>query len=177
MCHLILRMEYSFDLRIPKERVAVLIGTQGSIKKRIEDESHTTLDIDSEEGEVTLNGTDGVMLLAVKEVVLAIGRGFNPEIALQLLKPDYALEIISIEETKKNHLKRIKGRLIGTAGKARKTIESLTDCNISVFGKTIAMIGPAEKVDLARRAVEMLLQGSPHANVYQMLERNSLRYF
>ena len=162
---------YSYELKIPKDRVAVLIGKKGEIKKKIEKATKTKLHIDSKEGDVLVEGDDGVKLLIVKGIVTAIGRGFNPEIAMLLLKHDYALEVIDIGETKKEHLKRIKGRLIGSEGKARRAIEELTDCNISVFGKTVSIIGPIEYVVTVRRAVEMLIKGSPHSNVYKMLER------
>lgn len=161
---------YCYELRVPKNRVAVLIGTKGGVKRRIEEETKTKITVDSQEGEVIVEGKDGVELLTVKNVVTAIGRGFNPEVARLLLKQDYSLEVISIAETK-DHLKRIKGRLIGSEGKARRTIEGLTNCRISVLGKTVAIIGSIEDIVFARRAVEMLLKGSPHANVYKMLEK------
>ena len=65
----------------------------------------------------------------------------------------------------------MKGRLIGTEGKARKTIETLTDCYISVYGKTVAIIGEVRDVSLARSAVEGLLRGAPHGNIYKWLEK------
>ena len=49
-------------------------------------------------------------------------------------------------------------------------IESLTETYISVYGKTIALIGGVEAVAMSRQAVEMLLEGAPHGNVYKWLE-------
>ena len=66
---------------------------------------------------------------------------------------------------------RLKGRVIGRDGKSRKLIEELTECSISVFGKTISIIGSAESAAAARQAVESLLRGSTHANVYKWLEK------
>ena len=60
---------------------------------------------------------------------------------------------------------------IGEGGKSRKTIEDLTECYISVYGKTIGIIGEPENVAAARKAVEDLLKGSPHGNVYKLLEK------
>ena len=71
----------------------------------------------------------------------------------------------------KNHLERIKGRIIGASGKARDQLEQLTDTFICVYGKTISIIGESSKVNLARRAIESLLNGSPHSNVYKWLEK------
>jgi ribosomal RNA assembly protein len=165
--------EYSYDLRITKDRIAVLIGAKGETKNELEKETSCKINIDSKEGDVTISGKDAISLFALREVIKAISRGFNPEIAKQLLKQDYALEVISLNDYSKeqSHQLRLKGRVIGADGKSRTTIESLTDCSISVYGKTIAMIGSVENIGNCKRAVETLLAGSPHANVYKWLER------
>lgn len=166
-------MEYHHALKIPKERIAVLIGKKGSTKKEIEQSMNAQIDIDSKEGDVVVSGEDALSLFTAREVIHAIGRGFNPEVALLVLKPDYAFELIGINDfaRTKNDSIRLKGRVIGSDGKSREHIEELTDTNISVYGKTIGIIGRQQNVGIAKRAVEMLLKGSPHANVYRWLER------
>jgi len=47
----------------------------------------------------------------------------------------------------------------------------MTGCFISVYGKTVAIIGLISQVSIARRAVESLLMGSMHASVYKWLEK------
>lgn len=164
--------EFSYLIKIPKERIAVLIGKKGKIKRRIEETTNTKLDIDSTEGDVSVSGKDALTLYATREIIKAIGRGFNPEIAMLLLKQDYAFEIITIpDHDKKNHLKRIKGRIIGSNGKTRAIIEENTECFVSVYGKTISLIGRTDTIHLARKAVEMIIKGSPHSSVYSWLER------
>lgn len=164
---------YSYDLRITKDRIAVLIGTKGETKNDLEKETECKIDVDSSEGDVTITGKDALKLFVLREVIKAIGRGFNPEIAKQLLKQDYALEVISLNDysKEKSGQQRLKGRVIGADGKSRNTLESLTDCSISVYGKTISMIGSVENIGNCKRAIETLLSGSPHANVYKWLER------
>ncbi len=166
-------MIYSHELKIPKERVAILIGKGGEIKTQLEEATKTKLQIDSDEGDVIISGEDAIGLYSAREIIKAIGRGFNPDIAQQLLKPDCMFEIISMADhaKTKNDAIRLKGRVIGEAGKSRKIIEDLTECNVSVYGKTISVIGKAENVPIARRAIEALLQGSPHKNVYSFLEK------
>ena len=90
-----------------------------------------------------------------------------------MLKQDFVLEIIEIAEyvKTKNSMIRLKGRVIGREGKSRKLIEELTESSVSVYGKTISIIGPSESVSLARQAVTSLLKGSTHANVYKWLEK------
>ncbi len=169
-----LEQQFSYELKIPKERVAVLIGHKGKMKAELEDQTKVKIKVDSKEGDVFLTGTNSLSLFALREVVQAIGRGFNPEIALLLLKQDYVLEIIPIADyaKHKNHLIRLRGRVIGADGKARVTIEKLTETFIVVYGKTVGIIGTTERGVLAKRAIESLLEGSPHANVYKWLERS-----
>ena len=167
-------MEYSLEIKIPKERVAVLIGKNGEVKKELEEFTKAKIEVDSKEGDVKITGADSLKIYAVKEVIRAVGRGFNPELAKLLFKPDYVLEVILLLDfvKHKGHFERIKGRVIGANGKSRETIENLTGTYLSVYGKTVSILGRAEDVVISVRAVESLLQGSPHANVYKLLEKN-----
>ncbi|HLD04742.1 MAG TPA: KH domain-containing protein [Candidatus Nanoarchaeia archaeon] len=165
--------EFSYNLRVPKDRIAVMIGVKGKVKKELEELTQATIQIDSSEGEVLLKGEDSLKLFTLKEVIRSIGRGFNPEIAMLLLKQDYVLEVVSLSEftPDKNHQQRLKGRVIGTDGKSREIIERLTDTYISIYGKTISIIGSSLAVLQTRKAVEMLLKGSMHSTVFRILEK------
>ncbi len=167
--------EFSYELKIPKERIAVVIGPKGRTKRDYEEQTKSRIAVDSKEGDIRLTGKDSLALFSLKEVIAAIGRGFNPEYAQLLFKQDYVLEIISIMDYNrhKSHLERLRGRVIGAEGKARLTIEKLTETFIVVYGKTIAIIGSTERAMLARRAVDSLLEGSTHASVYKWLEKSS----
>ena len=165
--------EYSYELKVPKNRVAVIIGKEGSMKKDLEEATSTKLNIDSKEGDVFVSGEDALGLYTAREIIKAVGRGFNPDIARLLLKPDYIFEVVDVSEfvKSKEAMLRLKGRVIGKEGKSRRLIEELTECNISVFGKTISIIGLPDSSANARRAIESLLRGSTHANVYKWLEK------
>ncbi len=171
--------EYSHELKIPKERIAVLIGSEGEMKRKLEETLKIHLDVNSEEGDVFIKGDDALELFAAQEIVKAIGRGFNPEVAMRLTKTDFVLELINLKDffRNKNHMTRIKGRIIGTEGKTRRIIEEHTGCSISVYGKTIGIIGRSETASIARKAVEMIIDGSQHSTVYRYLEtkRKELR--
>ena len=166
--------QYSNELKIPKERVAILIGKKGEAKKELEERTKTKIIVDSKEGDIFLSGNDALSLFDVVEVIKAIGRGFNPDIAFLILKQDYVFELINMNDfaKTKNDSVRLKGRVIGSEGKSRNTIEELTETNISVYGKTIGIIGLQENVASARKAIESLLSGSPHSNVFRFLEKN-----
>ncbi len=164
---------YFYQIKIPKARIAPLIGKSGSTKRKLCKRSECEIEVDSEEGEVKISGKDPLKLFDLKNVVSSIGRGVNPEIAQGLFDKENFLEIINIADfagTKKSMI-RLRGRVIGDQGKARKTIEQLTQTKICVFGKTIAIIGKVFDVKNAKDAMISLLQGSQHANVYSYLER------
>ncbi len=165
--------EFVYELKIPLDRVAVLIGQKGETKLQLERVAGAKISVDSHEGEIKLSGSDALQLYSLREIVRAIGRGFSPEIAQLLFKQDYGFELVNIldyAKTKKDVI-RLKGRVIGEEGKSRRTLEELTGCHISVYGKTAGIIGQLEWLPMARRAVESLLAGSPHATVYKWLER------
>ena len=75
-------------LKIPKERVGVLIGKDGSVKKTIEDTLNVIIDVNSEEGLIEIcpqkNMKDPLGVWKTNYIIKAIGRGFNPETALKL---------------------------------------------------------------------------------------------
>ncbi len=165
--------EFAYELKIPKERVAVLIGKKGELKRQLEHVTKTKIKVDSDEGDVNIRGKDALLLYSCREIVRAIGRGFNPDIAMQLLKQDYGIEFISLNDYAgtQRELERLRGRVIGEGGKSRRTIEDLTFTNISVYGKTIGIIGRLDYIPTARNAVEALLSGRKHGTVYKFLER------
>ena len=163
-------------VRLPKERVGVLIGKNGEIKLEIEKKSGVPINIDSESGEViveTGKAKDPVMGLKVIDLVKAIGRGFSPERAFRLLDEDVYLRGFDIRDyTGKNpkRVRRMRARLIGTKGKTRNLIEELSNTEISIYGNTIYIIGSLEEMGIAETATDMLLSGSEHAAVYRFLE-------
>lgn len=167
-------MEFSYELRVPKERIAVLIGVKGDVKKKIEEETKSKINIDSQEGEVRITGNDSLGLFSAREIIKAIGRGFSPETAMMILKSDCAFELLNLSDyvgDSKNAAQRLKGRVIGKEGKARNHIERTTETSISVYGKTIGIIGEVENVMIARRVIEELLAGANHESVYHWMER------
>lgn len=165
-------------LRIPKERVGALIGPEGKTKKIIEEKLSVELQIDGEGG-VTLmlaeKAEDPSLLFKAKDVVTAIGRGFSPEHALRLIRDEEAmLDVIDLRTIfgkSESDIRRIKGRVIGMDGKTRRTVEELTDTNVSVYGHTISIIGNIEQVQTAREAIQMLIDGSLHSTVYRFLHK------
>jgi len=167
------------SIRIPKERIGALIGKSGKEKKRLEGLSGVKLEIDSESGEVEVqgHGANAENFYSAVNVVKAIGRGFSPENAMLLIGRDYLLDIIKVSDIVGGSEKALatkRGRVIGRGGKARETIERETNSKISVMGKTIAIIARPDDIEAVRRAVEMLLQGANHSMIYKFLQRRRL---
>ncbi len=163
---------FVYQVKVPKERVAVIIGQKGAVKRALQQHAGIRLHVDSHEGLVTLEGEDSLALYQAQHVIKAIGRGFNPEIAQLLLRQDYVLEEIKLTDyaNTKESILRLKGRVIGQGGKSRENIERLTNTFISVYGKTVCVVGELAWADIAKRAVEKLLQGSMHKTVWKFLE-------
>ena len=153
-------------IRIPEERKAVLIGPNGETKEEIESQTGTRITVGDS---VQIEGEDPERVLLAAEMVKAVARGFSPEDALNLLDEEWHLHVISLTGEKKNTIKRLMGRVIGRRGATRHIIEDATGCKVSVYGKTVAIIGPWDGVEKAREAVEQLLEGRSHGYVYRRL--------
>ena len=169
-------MEQKTFIRIPGDRIGVLIGADGKTRRRIESAFGVKITVESESGGVTVkvneDQPDVSVMFTVKNIVKAIGRGFSPKKAMTLQDEDNDLIVIDLEEfvgTSKNAQNRVRGRIIGKEGKSRELLEELTNCLISVYGGTVAVIGPYEMLQMAKEAVEMLLNGSFHKTVWNHL--------
>jgi len=169
-------VEQKTFIRIPGDRIGVLIGADGKTRRRIESAFGVKIIVESESGGVTIkvneDQPDVSVMFTVKNVVKAIGRGFSPKKAMTLQDEDNDIIVVDLEEfvgTSKNAQNRVRGRIIGKEGKSRELLEELTNCLVSVYGGTVALIGPYEMLQVAKEAVEMLLNGSYHKTVWNHL--------
>jgi len=165
-------------VKIPRERVGILVGPDGKTKRHIEDKLQVKLDIDKE-GSVTIilreNCPDPSLLLKAKDVVSAIGRGFPPETAFRLIRnEDDIYDMIDLRlifGRNESDITRIKGRIIGTEGKTRKLVEELTEANVVVYGHTVGIIGSFAEADAAHNALQMIIDGCEHHTMYNYLQK------
>lgn len=164
-------------VKIPRDRIAVLVGNDGETKEKIEGYG-VELDVDSETGDVSIRSSDAVVELDAQSVVRAIGRGFSPEHALHLFKDDYYFELLDMRDyvgKKGKDVHRIAGRVIGKNGRSRRIIEEHAGVFLSVYGTTVGLIGRSRGLDAALEAVGMLLNGANHSTVYHFLEKEKKR--
>ncbi len=162
-------------IKIPQERIAVLVGPNGSTKQLIEEKSTATLNIDSETGSVEIiDPRDPIKGFRTREVVQAIARGFSPEKSIRLFDDEFLIfdmiDLSNIARSDKDLL-RLKGRIIGKEGRTRNLFETLANVHISVYGKTVSLIGYSDQITVARSGIDMLLKGSTHGPVYKFLEK------
>jgi ribosomal RNA assembly protein len=171
-------MLYHETIRVPEQRVAVIVGRNGRVRKRVEKLTNTKIDVSSE-GLVTItspqDSEDPVLAWKARDMIRAMARGFSPKRALSLIDEDARLIIISLKEFVGNsptQLKRVAGRIIGESGRTRRVIEETTETMLSIYGKTVAIIGFDPQIDYASRAITMLIDGAPHGSVYKYLEKS-----
>jgi arCOG04150 universal archaeal KH domain protein len=167
-------------LKIPRERVGVVIGKNGITKDEIENLTKTEIIVDSEAGSVAISPTeeteDPLAVWKARYIVKAIGRGFNPEISVKLMGDETILEIINLPDyvgKSKKAILRQKARIIGKDGRTKDIITDMTGVDISIYGKTVSIIGDMEQIHIAKEAVEMILNGVRHKTVYAFLERKT----
>ena len=169
-------MSFDKTILIPLDRVGALIGKSGKVKAKIEKICSVKIIVDSETGEILVNGTgkiEDMLPFKAVEIVMAIGRGFSPEKAMRLLQGENALHVIDLREfagKSSSNIERIKGRIIGEAGRVRQNIEELSGANISVYGRTVAIIGEGNQLKHAVDAIAALSSGSMHGAVYNELQ-------
>jgi len=166
-------------MKIGKNRIAVLIGTDGKIKKEIEKALGVKINIESKTGdcEVLPNIDDPnyipLNVYTAQKIVNAINRGFNPAKAMKLMEENYDIEVfnlISILGKSEKHIKRVKGRIIGRNGEMRRAIERFAESFVSVYGKTVSVMAIYEDLQIARKAINMIIKGIPHHTVLKFLE-------
>lgn len=165
----------SLTLHIPEERIPVVIGNKGKTKNQICKKCNVKIEIESDTGRITIFSTsknfDEYGALKARDIVNAISTGFSPERAFRILDEESLFQVLDLRNftTSANSTNRIKGRIIGEKGKARRNLEELTNTFISIYGHTIALIGNYEETKLAIDALMLLINGRSHKTVYEML--------
>lgn len=154
-------------LKIPQERELELD------QERIEQLLKVELTV-SQGNEITIEGEDPLEEIRAYNIIKAIGRGFSLEDALKLLEDNSSICIIDVSDyaSTENSKVRLKGRVIGREGKAKRKIEKETNTKICVYGKTVSIIGKVQNVEIAKKTVELLLEGRSHSSAFNWMQKN-----
>lgn len=164
-------------IKVPGERIGVLIGRKGAVIGKIKQECRVNVDVESESGNVIVRYDSSSLIegnpFKALEIISAIARGFSPERAFKLLDEDVVFQLLDIRDyvgNSQSSMNRLKGRIIGERGKSRRTIEELSGADVSVYGHTVGFIGIFEAIKVAVEAIVLLSKGSSHRSVYAMLQ-------
>jgi len=165
-------------VKIPADRLGALIGKGGEVKREIAERLGVRITVDSDNSLVIIEpetpGAGYVNVMKAANIVRAIAAGFPPDKAMRLAEDDQILVTVDLKQLvgdAPNHLRRVRGRIIGERGRARRTLEEMTGTYINVGDYTVAIIGDYERAMAAKRAVEMLVEGRMHSTVYKYLDQ------
>lgn len=138
-------------------------------KRRLEQKLKIKITI--ENNSIIING-EPLQEYDAELVLEAINSGFSIETSLETLKENTAFERINIKDyTSRKDISVIRGRIIGTNGRTKKTLEQLTGCKIKINDNVISIIGNAEEVKNIITAIIKIIKGSKQSKTYKFLER------
>jgi ribosomal RNA assembly protein len=126
-----------------------------------------------------ISGKSALEVLSAKNVINAFNRGFDSAISSLLLDDDYDLVVINLKDYSNSEKRAIqlKGRVIGTRGMIKQRLMKETACYINVYGKTISIIGQIQDISIAQSAIEMILNGAKHDNVFLMINKKKVEVY
>jgi ribosomal RNA assembly protein len=161
---------------LPGKRFANFAGKQNKALKDLQDRVGVKISVTTEsnrDDSIRIDGEPEGEWLA-EQVLKAVDLGFAPKDAFKLLKDDNYLEQVDIEQSMRGNsrgVERQKARIIGTEGKAKRTIEELSEAKLALSdGPMLGIIGGFDEASAAKEAILQLLEGRPHQAVYAYLE-------
>jgi len=108
----------------------------------------------------------------MEAVIDAMNLGFSARTAALIKEEDIVFEKLNIKDhTRRKNLEIVRGRLIGTHGKTKNTLEQISGCEIKIKDNIVGVIGEAESVADALVGIGNIIKGSKQTNVYKFLER------
>ncbi|MDE1873667.1 MAG: hypothetical protein KGI04_00920 [Candidatus Micrarchaeota archaeon] len=157
------------QILIPTKRAELLKGKElaASVRKRL----GCRIEV-KDENELVIDG-DALEEYNARVVMQAFARGFDFDTACKLLSDERFFESIDMKQLFKNEeqIKRIKARVIGTDGKTKTYIQSVSGADLAVYGDTVSMIGTVDEIKVAKAALEVLLEGGTHKKAYAIMEK------
>ncbi len=142
------------------------------IKNRIEKTLNCKIKIKNDLIEISGNVFD---VLKAKKILNAFNNCFEIEDCIKLIDENYDLIEINVKEYSKkaSRQKELIGRVIGTKGKVKNIIEEYTQTKILIKDKDkkIFILGKLENIEIAKNAIEMILEGKKHSTVFNYLDK------
>lgn len=158
-------------VQLPDERWSVL--SDAETIEQIERRTGAEISLDDELKIARVRHDNSIDELTATDVIEAAACGFQPHVALRLLKPGTDFVEIDIKSHTRNKkaLHRQKGRLIGKNGRTKQLIQELAGVQMTIQQRRVFLLGDMAGVTTAREAIERLISGAPHSSVYAFLEQ------
>ncbi len=159
-------------LAVPSNRIGAF---KSEVLKQASERGGVALALDKDAGSISIESKDedGGSEWIAEQVLRAVAIGFEPKHAFKLFNDDFFLEEIDLKLAlgKEKAIERQKARIIGSEGKVKKTIESLSGAFLVVGGDWVAVLGRYEDLKLAKDAIFQLVEGKQILTVYNFLEK------
>ncbi len=159
---------------IPQERIGVLIGKNGEVKKKIEEKLNVKINVEKEGAvKVEYNAETPEAYFKLRRISDAISSGFSGKDALRLLDDNIFLKMIDLRDfadESSSRMKIIKGRIIGQGGKVWKKIEKLSGVKLALHKYTVGIIGEEEGCEIAFKTILKILEGAQFSTAFKYLE-------
>jgi ribosomal RNA assembly protein len=148
-------IENSRRIRANKETIEKKTGVKVEVKGR----------------QVIMEG-EPIQEYEARRILEALDFGFDLKDALSLVSETIIFRKLNIKNfTRRKDLSEVRGRVIGTEGKTKRALESVSGCAVVLHDNAVGIIGPAETIEEATTAIGNLIRGSKQANIYRFLER------
>jgi ribosomal RNA assembly protein len=143
--------------------------------KELEKEVPVKIEMKKGANEATflIKGKNAVHEYIAGRILEAISAGFDFDTAVLLKEEDVVFKEVKLKNyAHGSRLSVVKGRIVGSQGKSKRVIQQLSECYICLCDNKVGIIGRADNVEIASKAIESLIRGSKHANVFKSLEES-----